>query len=188
MHPNRTRHLELVDDALTCIGQFDSVNIRQLAFWLYGEISLSSLSCTHRLIRTLLGKRLVLRRRGGDGIQRFVLACQGASRLGIRAGYHAPLLNAHLYDPVVEFLTIMRLQGFNVFGRGRIRSEAPQYFAADGLVLDTLDDGFGLIYIRNNTSATQGRLQRLKKLIEVRGLGHENLLKQLNVRQARTSD
>ena len=181
MHPNRTRHLELVDDALTCIGQFDSVTTRQLAFWLYGESNLSTLSCTHRLVRTLLAKKLILRRQGGDGIQRFVLAHHGAKKVGIRPGYHVPLLNAHLYAPAVEFLTIMRLQGFNVFGRGRIRDKASRYLAADGLVLDTLDDGYAVVQIQNCSEATFEKIWNLKKLIPVRGIGPEHLLKRLKL-------
>jgi hypothetical protein len=186
MHPHHARHRELIDDALSCIGQFDSITVRQLTFWLYGETNPSTLSCTHRLVRTLLAKKLILRRQGGDGIQRVVLASHGAKKAGTRAGYHVPLLNAHLYAPVVEFLTIMRLQGFNVFGRGRIRNEAPKYLAADGLVLDTLDDGYAVVQIQNCSEATFEKIWGLKKLLPVRGIGPDHLLKRLKLEPALT--
>jgi len=189
MHPNHARHLELINDALTCISQFDTVSIRQLAFWLYGKTNFSALSCTHRLSRALLDKRLVLRRQGGDGIHRFVLAHKGANRLGIRAGYHASLLNAHLYAPVVEFLTIMHLQGFNVFGRGRIRQELGKAFQqADGLVIDSLDSGYAVIQVYANTTSVENRISNLRRLIEVRGIGSRALLNSMRIRMAQTHE
>jgi len=187
-HRYHLRRQELIADALNCIAQFDHVSVRQLAFWLYAKDDASALASTHRLVRVMLAKKLVLLRRAGDGVHRYILTRYGAGKVGIKHGYDLSLLNAHLYNEIFHFLTVMHHQGFNVFGRGRIRREFPNFRDANGLVLDTVDDGFALVYIRNNTSATQSRIQRLKKLIEVRGLGHENLLKQLNVRQARTSD
>jgi hypothetical protein len=59
---------------------------------------------------------------------------------------------------------------------------------ADGLVLDALDAGYAIISVRNNSTATLARIQRLRHLIGIRGLGQESLLKQLDIRQARTSD
>lgn len=186
LHPHKARHQELMSDVLVCLSQFDYVSARQIAFWLYGQTNDSALNATHRLIRTLLDLKLVLRRRAGDGIHRLILTRQGANKLGIRPGYDLSLLNARHHDETVRFLTVMHLQGFNVFGRGRIRREAPKFRDADGLVLDTLDAGYAVVLIRSNSIATVARIERLQKLIEVRGLGYQALLNQLHIHPAKT--
>ena len=83
----------------------------------------------------------------------------------------------------------MHLQGFNIFGRGRIRRELDKkHRNADGFVLGAADEGYALIHIRHKTDAIEKRIETLRKFIEVRGLGDEALLLRMNVTPARPGD
>lgn len=187
MTPKQKRRQELEEDFLECLSQFGSVTLKQLSLWMYGDTNPSALTRTHRIAGRLLGQKLVLRRKGGDARTRYVLGYLGGARLGIRAGYALSQLNARQQEKIIEHLTIMHLQGFNIFGRRRIwRTLDKKYRQADGLVLDNLDVGYALVSIQAKTDAIERRIACLREFIEVRAIGDDKLLKKMGVRKANT--
>lgn len=187
MNPNYQRSKELEEDVLICLSQFGSTTAKQLALWLFGDTNPSAMTRSHRIARRLLGKRLVVQRQGGDGKARYILGNLGAARLGIRAGYALSHLNAKHQEKIIEHLTIMHLQGYNVFGRRRIWRELDKkYRQADGVVLDGLDEGYALIYVHAMTDAIQKRITNLKQFTAVRGIGKADLLQRLEIPPATT--
>lgn len=187
MNPNHLRSKELEKDFLICLSQFGSATPKQLALWLFGSTNPSALTGAHRIARRLLGKRLVVQRKGGDAKTRFILGNLGGARLGIRAGYALSLLNVKKQEKIVEHLTIMHLQGYNVFGRCRIwRELEKKYRQADGLVLDALDTEYALIFAPIVTDTIKKRIANLKAFTCVRGIGKATLLRELEILPATT--
>lgn len=189
MNPNHKRSKELENDFLKCLGQFGSATPRQLALWLFGETNASALTRAYRLSQRLLAKKLIVRRQEGDGKARYILGKSGAGRLGIKPGYDLSVLNARRHDAVIKFLTVMHLQGFNVFSRHRIWRELDKkYRLADGLVLDAIDTGYALVCVSSDTDTVRRRIAILQTFIEVRGIGESYLLKKIGLREASTCE
>ena len=188
-HRHHQRHVELMTSALECIAQFDCPTIHQIAFWLYGNTRKSALSSSYRLIRGCLGKRDVIRRQGGDTINRYVLTRLGAAKVGMRAGYSIRTQTASLQNEIIWFLMKMKEQGWQIYTRNGIRrnvdfkkrlGEAVRH--ADALVMDALDKTYLIIQVRNESSTTEQRIVALRSINRpVLGIGPNHYLNKFGV-------
>jgi hypothetical protein len=188
----RSRHEDLMKDALECISQFDFINARQLAFWLYADTDKSALALSGRLIRKMLAQGLLSRRRGGDGIYWYVLTRKAAHRLGLKHGMDISVLNARLNEKVVDFLTVKHHQGFRIYGPGKVRGTFPKgdvHRCADGFVMNKYEGAYALIHVHNDYPHMFERRDRLQAAkFRVMGLGTDSLLETLNLDRALITD